>query len=247
MLRLFRRRILALNRIWRRFGTQTLSPTQVCSRMMCEPRCMCATNNPIENDCVTSPVYLDPTVVLFVDPKLAFHLGEHLAELAVRMIARMRRSQKHVGRPALDELFADELEVEGLEYFLEERPVLLVLAEPGSSLLRRFALQFFELLSAFPLLLGRWGLPVVFDELFETHAVDENHSGDVDIFGFHLATGVQAPILITLDISVVIVAGLPTALGGRDRERHDLAGVQHALLILRLARRSPATLSKERG
>ena len=55
MSRVFRKRILALARTSRRFGTQTPSPTQLCSRMMCDPRCTRATNSPIENDCVTWP------------------------------------------------------------------------------------------------------------------------------------------------------------------------------------------------
>lgn len=55
MSRLFKKKTLAPARTSRRFGTQTLSPTHVCSRMMCEPRCTRATNNPIENAWGTWP------------------------------------------------------------------------------------------------------------------------------------------------------------------------------------------------
>jgi hypothetical protein len=55
MSRLFRKRILAPARTSRRFGTQTASPTEICSRTTCEPRCTRATNSPIENGCVTCP------------------------------------------------------------------------------------------------------------------------------------------------------------------------------------------------
>src|SRR5713226_7766187 len=99
-------------------------------------------------------VHFCPSEVLLVDPKLAFHLGEHLAVLPVRMIARMRCGLKHVGRPAADCLFADEMEVEGLEYVVEERPVFLILAEPCSLLGRRFVLKLVEILVAFLLFLG---------------------------------------------------------------------------------------------
>lgn len=63
MSRLFRKKILALARTSRRFGTQTLSQTHVCSRMICQPRCTRATNIPIENDCVSWPsTYRDNNV-----------------------------------------------------------------------------------------------------------------------------------------------------------------------------------------
>ena len=128
----------------------------------------------------------------------------------------MRRGLKHVSRPALDYLFADELEVEGLEHIAEERPVFLLLAEPGSSLVRCFVLQLVEILLAFPLFLGRWRMPIVFHELLEASAVDKNHFGDVGIFRFHLPQRVQAPILIALHVRVM-VPRLPTSLSGRDR------------------------------
>lgn len=57
-------------------------------------------------------VDLDPTKILLVDPKLAFHVGEHFPVLAVYMIAKMRSGLKYVDRPAFDYLFADQLEVE---------------------------------------------------------------------------------------------------------------------------------------
>jgi len=84
----------------------------------------------------------------------------------------------------------------------------------------------------------------VFHGLFEVSAVDKNYSGDFDIFRFHLPERVQAPIVIALHV-VVMVTRLPTALGGRDRQAHDLTGVQDACMILRCVQ--PATLSEERG
>src|SRR5690242_16801468 len=184
-------------------------------------------------------VDLHPTEVLLVDPKLAFHLGEHLAVLALRAITRMWRGLKYVGRSAPDDLFVDEVEVEGLEQVAEERPVFLVLAEPCGPLVRRFMLQFFEILLVLPLFLDGWKLSVVFHELFEVSAVDKNYSGDVDILRFHVPERVQAPILITLHVCVMVTR-LPTALGGRDRQLHNLTGVPDACMILRFFR--PVTL-----
>jgi hypothetical protein len=147
----------------------------------------------------------------------------------------MRHGLKNVGRPAVDYLFADELEVEGLEQVAQERPVFLILPEPRRLLGRRFVLQLFEILVALPLFRGRRKMSVVLYELLKASPVDERHSGDVDIFRFHLPQRVQAPILITLHVDVM-VARLPTALGGGDRQAHDLAGAQDASLILMFGR-----------
>src|SRR5258707_10404186 len=157
MSKLFRNRMRAAARISIRFGTQTASPIHVCSKMMCEPRSTRAKTNPIENDCVTWPS-------TFIQPKSCLSTQslpstlENIAVLAVRVIARVRRGLKHVGRPASYDLFADEMEIEGLEQVLKERPVFLDLAEPDSLLLRRFMLQFLEILVAFLLFGGRWKL-----------------------------------------------------------------------------------------
>jgi hypothetical protein len=53
-------------------------------------------------------------------------------------------------------------------------------------------------------------------------------------------------ILITLHADVMVTR-LPSALRGRDRKTHDLAGVQDAYQTLRFVQRTPPTLSKERG
>src|SRR5271169_3965336 len=60
---------------------------------------------------------LDPSEVLLIDPELTLHLGHQLAVRAVRAIAGSRSRPKDVGRPAVDYLFADELEVEAIENF----------------------------------------------------------------------------------------------------------------------------------
>src|ERR1700730_571534 len=242
MSRLFRKRILALARTSRRFGTQTASPTHVCSRTMFEPCCTRATNNPIENDSVTRPSTLIQPKSCLSTQSLPSHPGQHFAVLAVCVVAEVRRGVKHIGRPASDYLFADEMEVEGRQHFLKEGPVLLILTEPSSSLARRFVLQLVEILIAFPPFHGRRKLPVMFHELLEAGTVDKNHAGDVDIFRFYLSQRVQSPILITLHIDVMVTR-LPTALGGRDRLAHDLPGVQGACMILRIVR--PATLSEK--
>ncbi len=84
----------------------------------------------------------------------------------------------------------------------------------------------------------------MFHELLKANAVDKNHSGDVDIFRFYLPESVQAPILNTLRVRIMITR-LPTAPSGRKRLAHDLAGVQEVCMILRFLR--PATLSEECG
>jgi hypothetical protein len=60
--------------------------------------------------------------------------------------------------------------------------------------------------------------------MLEASTVDKNHAGDVDIFRFYLPQRVQSPILITLQVEVM-VARLPTTLGGRDRLAHDLTSI----------------------
>jgi len=60
------------------------------------------------------PVDINPPEVLLVDPKSPFHLEENLVELAVRVIARIRRGVKYLGRPVVDYFLVEELEVEGL-------------------------------------------------------------------------------------------------------------------------------------
>jgi len=82
----------------------------------------------------------------------------------------------------------------------------------------------------------------VFHELLEARAVDKNHSGDIDILRLHFPKRVQASILITFYVDVMVTR-LPTALGGRDRQSHYLTGVLDARRILRFVR--PATLRKE--
>src|ERR1700683_1573116 len=147
----------------------------------------------------------------------------------------MRRSPKHVSRPAVDYLFADKIEVEGLEHLREERPVFLVLAELRALLGRCFMLQPLEILVAFPLFRGRWRLSIMFHEPFEASAVNESHFGDVGIFRFELPQRVQATILVALGVGIV-VARLPTALGRRHRSARDLTGVREARMILEFYR-----------
>ena len=84
----------------------------------------------------------------------------------------------------------------------------------------------------------------MFHELLEASAFDKNHSGDVDILRFHLSQRVQAPILITLHVDVMVTR-LPTALGRRDRLAHDLTSVQDACLSLMFVR--SAILSEDCG
>jgi len=79
-------------------------------------------------------------------------------------------------------------------------------------------------------------LPVAFDEPLEVRAMDDNDFVDFHSFRFHVPERVQALILIALHVNVMI-ARLPTALGGRDRQRHDLSRVQAAAVILLLVRR----------
>src|SRR5438876_8247618 len=73
---------------------------------------------------------LDPAEVRLVDPKLAFHLGEHLAVLAARMISRARSGLKHISRPTAKYLFTKKTEVEAVEHVAQERPVFLLFPEP---------------------------------------------------------------------------------------------------------------------
>src|ERR1019366_9195349 len=70
---------------------------------------------------------LDPPDVLLVDPKLTCDLGEHIAVLALGMVAGARRRLKYIGPPAVDYIFAHELEVEGFGQVPDERRVLLLL------------------------------------------------------------------------------------------------------------------------
>ena len=87
-------------------------------------------------------VNLDPPQILFVDPKSALHFGEHLAVLALSLIARVRCRSKYIGGPAGDYLFAHQMEVEGLRYLPDERrDLFLLLSDSLGPLLRRFALQ----------------------------------------------------------------------------------------------------------
>src|ERR1700720_3502524 len=116
----------------------------------------------------------------------------------------MRRGFKYVGWPAFYHLFAHKTEIEGLQQVPEKRPIFLVLAESRSLLLRRFVLQFLEILVVFFLFLGRWMMTVVFHELLKANAVDESHSSDVDIFRFHVPQRVQAPVLITFHKDVFV-------------------------------------------
>jgi uncharacterized protein YacL len=76
--------------------------------------------------------------------------------------------------------------VKRLEHVSQESPVFLVLAQPSGLLVGRFVSQLVEILITFPLVLSRSKLPIVFHELLEASAIDENHSTDVDIFRFHL-------------------------------------------------------------
>lgn len=105
-------------------------------------------------------------------------------------------------------------------------------------------IQLFEILVALRLFLDRWKLPVVFHDLPEASAVNKHHSGHVDIFRSNLPERVQAAILITLHVGVMVTR-LSTALGSRDRQAHDLTGVQDACMIPRTVR--AATLSEEGG
>jgi cyanophycinase-like exopeptidase len=75
----------------------------------------------------------------------------------------------------------------------------------------------------------------MFQELLEAGAVDKNHSRDIEIVGFHQASGVQAPILITLGVRVM-APRLLAVLGGHDRRTHDRAGVRDTCMSLRLGR-----------
>ena len=56
------------------------------------------------------PFNLDPAQVLLVDPKLTRDLGKHAAVLALAMVARVWRRLNHIGRPAVDCFFADQLQ-----------------------------------------------------------------------------------------------------------------------------------------
>src|SRR5580704_12010632 len=156
----------------------------------------------------------------------------------------MRRGLKHVGWPARYGFFAYEAKVEGLAQVPEKRHVFLVLAEPRSLLLRRFVLQFLEILVAFFLFLDRWKLTVMFYELLKANAIDENHSRDVNSFRFHLSLRVQAAVLITFHIEVFITRP-PAVLGRHQRLTHDLPGVHVARGILLLLRSTG--LSQECG
>jgi hypothetical protein len=84
--------------------------------------------------------------------------------------------------------------------------------EAHSPLLRRFVLQLLEILVALSLFLRGRKLAVVFHELLKANAVDERHSGDVDIFRLHLSRRVQTAILIPFDIDVILTRP-PTVLG----------------------------------
>ena len=59
------------------------------------------------------PVDINPSEVLLVDPSLPSTLKKSV-ELAVRVIARIRRGVKYLGRPVVDYFLVEELEVEGL-------------------------------------------------------------------------------------------------------------------------------------
>jgi len=106
MMRLFMKKILAAARISVCCGIQIPLPTRVCSIVMCEPGSTRAGNNPMGERLSHLAIGLDPPKVLFVDPKLAFDLGEHPAVLATRMIAGVWCRLKHVGRPAIDYLLS---------------------------------------------------------------------------------------------------------------------------------------------
>src|ERR1043166_10196496 len=103
-------------------------------------------------------------------------------------------------------------------------------------------LQVVEIFVASLSLLGRWRLPVVFQELLKASAVDHHHSGDIDTLRFHLAERAQATIIIAFHISVVVTR-LPTALCCQHGREHDLARIRKVCLVLR--RIGPATLSPE--
>jgi hypothetical protein len=83
------------------------------------------------------------------------HAGEQFAVSAVRVVTRVGRGLKNIGRPAAHILFADELEIESFEQVAEVGLVFLVLAEPGRLVVRRFMFQFLKILVT--LLLGAAG------------------------------------------------------------------------------------------
>ena len=130
----------------------------------------------------------------------------------------MWRRLNHIGRPAVDCFFADELEVEGHGHFPDNRRgLLLLLAQSLGPLIWSFALQLVEILFLFPFLFGRGRPPpVAFYELLKRNAIDQNRSRYIHMLRHHAPIRVPVLIFVTLDIGV-LKPRLPMTLGRRDR------------------------------
>src|SRR5690348_14893584 len=107
------------------------------------------------------------------------------------------------------------MEVKSIDYFPEKRAAFFLPSESDGLLLGCFVLQVLEILSAPALFLGRWRMPVVFYELVKGSAMDDDRSRDVHILRFHVPQPVQASVLITLHVRIV-VPRIPISLRGCD-------------------------------
>ena len=95
----------------------------------------------------------------------------------MRLVAGVRRRLQYPGGPAIDYVFARELEIKSPGYLRDKRGILfLLLAQSLRTLLRTQALDLLDFLVLLLFLASRRRTPVSLHELVELNAIDQKRS-----------------------------------------------------------------------